>query len=171
MNALGALYRTFYEPLWRFAIVILRSPDVAEEVIHDVFLRLATRRSTLHEQTDIRVYLYTAVRNRIRDLVRHERTTSAVEALVQDDALDTPAIGTAPVAPDTIVESEELLQAYRHALSLLTARERQAVQLRWDEELTLSQIAVALGVSIEGARLAIARAQQKIQVALEQFRG
>ena len=170
-NALAALYRTFYEPLWRFAIVLLRSPDSAEEVIQDVFLRLAAKRATLDAKTDIRVYLYTAVRNRIRDLARHQRTTKAVEAFVQDEVLDAPAIGTGPAAPDVLAEGAEFIQSYREALLLLVPRERQALQLRWDEELTLSQIAAALGISIEGTRLAIARAQQKIQVALERYRG
>lgn len=169
-NALGALYQTFYEPLWRFAIVLLQSPDLAEEVIQDVFLRLAARRETLDIQTDIRVYLYTAVRNRVRDLVRHERTTTAVESRVQEEMLDAPAVGTAPVSPDVLVEGAEFMHAYQHALSILTTRERQALQLRWDQELTLSQVASALGISIEGARLAVARAQQKIQVALERYR-
>jgi len=169
-EAIATLYRAWYEPLWRFAVVLLRSPDLAEEVVQDVFLRLAARADAFDVQTEIRVYLYAAVRNRAHDLLRHQRTVTNVETLVQDDALDAPAIGRAPVPPDVIAEGTEFMEAYRHALSILTGRERQALLLRWEEEMTLAQVSDALGMSIEGARTIIARAQQKIRRALAQYR-
>lgn len=166
--ALTALYNTFFETLWRVAALYTHSAESAGDIVHDVFLRLWMQRETLESVTDLRVYLTAAVRNRARDLGKH---ASVVES-TQRDGGNAEASGIAlPVPPtDAVVEREEFLAAYRHALTLLSESERTAALLRWEEGFTLEQVAEVLSMSVMGARGVIRRAQHKVQEALQHFR-
>src|SRR6266487_5740025 len=63
-STLAELYQLFYKRLYRFARVITRSDQIAEEVVDDVFVQLWTRRNKIAEIDNLTVYLYVAVKNR-----------------------------------------------------------------------------------------------------------
>jgi len=89
---------------------------------------------------------------------------------VEQHTLDAPAIGAPPTMPDAALETQEFYDAYHRALALLTERERTALLLRWDEDLTFEQIGHVLGLSNVGARAVVLRGQQKVQQALADYR-
>jgi RNA polymerase sigma-70 factor (ECF subfamily) len=169
-TALASLYRAMYALLWRIALLMTRSAATAEEVVQDVFLALWARREVLDVEVDIQVYLAAAVRNRANDIGRHGMVVSTVERAVEQHTLDAPAVGMAAPAPDVAVETQEFYDAYYRALALLTKRERTALLLRWEQELTFEQIGGVLGLSNVGARAVVLRGQQKIQQALADYR-
>ncbi|MDJ1499092.1 RNA polymerase sigma-70 factor [Xanthocytophaga agilis] len=70
--ALDKLYGHFYHRLCDFACQIVKSPDLAEEVVSDVFLLLWQKRESLTIQTTLRAYLYSMVRNQALLYVRKE---------------------------------------------------------------------------------------------------
>jgi RNA polymerase sigma-70 factor (ECF subfamily) len=169
-HAFGMLYRTLYDTLWRLALVLARSPNVAEEVVQDVFVRLWTRHATLDIHVDIRVYLYAAVRNRVNDLARHGRLVLDLEQVLRNVPQDVPATSSPIPSPAFSLDERDFQAAYKRALRALTDRERAAVLLRWEEELTFEQLGHALGVSTVGARAIVLRAQKKVQTALGDYR-
>ncbi len=63
-STLAELYQLFYKRLYRFARLITRSDEIAEEVVDDVFVKLWTRRDKITEIDNLTVYLYVAVKNR-----------------------------------------------------------------------------------------------------------
>ncbi len=146
------------------------SPDTAKEVVHDVFLNLWIRRTVLDTQLDIRVYLNSAVRNRVRNLRKHARVVEGVEAAVEQQILDAPAMSQQEDGADVRIESHEFYEAYRDVLTTLTERDRTALVLRWEEGMTLEQIGKIFGVSIVGARGIVLRAQEKVRKALTKYR-
>jgi len=170
-DAFAALYAGLFHFLWTVAVAYTRSADTAEELVHDVFLRLWIRRDAIKIDTDIRVYLAVAVRNHARNLTKHERVVDAVDQSSSYTDADIPAIGQPAPSPNAAVEDDEFQEAYRRMLGMLTERERTAVFLRWEEGLTLDQIGAVLSVSTEGVRKIILRVQQKAQIVLAEYRG
>jgi RNA polymerase sigma-70 factor (ECF subfamily) len=168
--ALTALHNALYGPLWRLAVILTRSTSVAEEVLQEVFCSLWLRRASLDPEMDARAYLYASVRNQIRQLHRHSRVVADVEDAVGHGALGMPALGTELLAPDQAVEASEFSSAFHHALAALTERERHALQLRIEEELTFDEIGQLLGLSRMGAHKIVARAEAKIRVLLAAYR-
>jgi RNA polymerase sigma factor (sigma-70 family) len=169
-TALGVLYDTLFESLWRLALLRTQSADTAEEIVHDVFLSLWMRRETLRPDIDIRVYLAVAVRNRTRNLRAHAQVVQATEDAVSNEILTPPGMGQSFPSADSELEADEFWKAYRSVLSTLTDREREAALLRWEEGFTFEQIAEVLGLSIVGARGVVMRAQNKVQAALAEYR-
>jgi len=171
-TAFATVYDALFESLWRVALVHTQSADAAADVVHDVFLKLWDRRTHIPLDTDIRVYLAVAARNRARDLGKHARlvTRTAESVRVDVDDETAPGLSHAAQRPDLAAESEEFLTAYHRALTLLPEREFTAALLRWEEGFTLEQIAGVLGVSPRGALGIVQRAQLKVREALQAFR-
>ena len=63
-QCLAELYKLFSKRLHHFARVITRSPEIAEEIVEDVFVKLWSNRHRINEIDNLTVYLYVAVKNR-----------------------------------------------------------------------------------------------------------
>jgi RNA polymerase sigma-70 factor (ECF subfamily) len=169
-EALAVLYRALFPSLWRLAMLRAGSTALAEEMVHDVFLALWLRRGHLATNVDIHVYLAVAVRNRARDWHAHARVIRATEDAVTHALQDPPAINQGSAPPDVIAESHEFVAAYQRALTALSDREREAAVLRWEDGLSFEQIAVVLGLSKNGVRKILLRAQTRVQADLAAYR-
>ncbi|HXC24701.1 MAG TPA: sigma-70 family RNA polymerase sigma factor [Gemmatimonadaceae bacterium] len=169
-EALATVYRTYYEALWRFAYLLVRSRETAQDITQDVFLNLWTQRESIDVREDFRVYLYAAIRKRAWNVGRHERVVAAVETGVEQGGIEAPAVGSHIVVPDEAAEAEAFQAAYRKALTALPDRDRTAALLRWEEEMTFAQIGEVLGISAMGARGMVLRAQERIQTLLRDYR-
>src|SRR5436305_15304932 len=62
-TALAELYKLYYQKLVFFAKSILRSKQLAEEVVEDVFIKLWCNRAEIGHVKNLNIYLYTAVKN------------------------------------------------------------------------------------------------------------
>lgn len=165
------LYDALFATLWRIAVKHTRSPEIAEDVVHEVFLSVWIRREQLQPDIDFRTYLATAVRYRARARWAHEHVVRASEEAVTHGLVDPLGMGQGMAAPDLVLERAELQSLYRHAVGTLTDREREAALLRWEEGFTIEQIAKILGLSVAGVHGVLLRAQRKVQTAVAAYRG
>ena len=83
-SACEALYRAYRTPLWRFAYSYVRSPEVAEELVQDVFLALWRNRAEAGTRGSIRTWLYAAIRNQALNHLRHERIVTRLDERTKD---------------------------------------------------------------------------------------
>ena len=63
MDAYKELYRLYFDGLQRFAYSFVKSSEVAEEIVSDVFIKIWQIRNRLTEIDNLQVYLYTIARN------------------------------------------------------------------------------------------------------------
>jgi RNA polymerase sigma factor (sigma-70 family) len=123
-RGLEAAYAEHFAPLMRVAFLLTGSNAAAEDAVHEVFLRCASRLATLDHPAS---YLRTAVVNECR--TQHRRYVRARDEVG----------GTDPATlPHELVEVQE-------ALATLTPRQRAVVVLRHVVDLPDDQIADALG--------------------------
>lgn len=169
-DALATLYVALRVPMWRLAMILVRSADVADEIVQNVFVALWMRRQALAVNTDLSAYLNTAVRNAARQLGRHGKVVDRVVSAVERSAIDLPAHGAALPRPDAAAEHDDFLQAYHRAIGTLAERERTALMLRWEDERTFEEIGQLLGLSKVGARTVVMRAESKVRALLAEYR-
>jgi RNA polymerase sigma-70 factor, ECF subfamily len=148
-RAFEVLFRQYFEPLWRFTIGYVASPDVARDIVHDLFANVWERRETLVVQTSVAAYLYTAARNRAMNYLRHERRVTAWGRMWRHDA-------DAPV--EVSVGAADEAATVRRAIAALPERQRQVVVLRWFHGLTNPEAAAVLGVSRKAVESLLVRA-------------
>jgi len=70
--AYTVLYNRYFELLYAHACQKMHDQDEAQDVIHEVFVTLWTKRESLDITSNFASYLYCAVRNRILDLISHK---------------------------------------------------------------------------------------------------
>jgi RNA polymerase sigma-70 factor (ECF subfamily) len=126
--SLEFLFRAYYQKLCCFARSYVTSPDVAEELVDDVFLRLWEQRESGHACVNPRGYLYAAVRNQALKHLAHERVVRATAARVQGEGF-APGMSQPSAPADDEVQANQLADAFSSAVEQLPARCREAYTL------------------------------------------
>lgn len=161
--AFAEVYAAHYEALCRYALRLLRSRAAAEDLVHDVFLRLWRERERLAIRGSVRSYLYMAVRNRSLDVLRRARTEVAV--IESSERLEAPS-RESDGGIDAAVASADLAAALQRAIDELPPRVRETILLRWRRQLTNREIADALGVTLKTVEAHLARAYRALRESL-----
>jgi len=162
--AFEAAFRAYYAELCAFAYRYLRSPALAEEVVHDVFARLWQIRSELQIRSSVKAYLYGAVRHRAISLLRRHTVEEAWQA---DTALEdyTREVHGRNAGPEQL-EREQLVAAVEHVLAGLPPRCRMAVILRWQREMSYAEIAETMQISVKTVEAHLTRATKELRLHL-----
>ena len=148
---LEQLFRQNYSKMIHLARVLLGNDEEAEDVVQDIFLRVAD--SDIAPQNDR--YLMTAVRNACLNRIRQMRTHDRVKGLMpMDDDTDVQSM-------DRLLERLDVIAAYvdRH----LEEPHRSIFHLRFDDDLTVAEIARRLGMNPNTAYKYLAQSLQQIR--------
>jgi RNA polymerase sigma-70 factor (ECF subfamily) len=159
------LVQEHYERLCNFAFRLLGSREVAEDIVHDVFLQIWRQRDSFEFREPL-AYLYRAVRNRAAGHHRHEmmRTRVLAEVLGPDE----------PVEPSDSVEQQEardLADAVARAVETLPRRCRLIFTMSREQGLTYAQIADALDLSVKTVEAQMNRAFKLLRARVSGYLG
>ncbi len=167
-SAFEELFHAYYDALCAFAVGFVASPHVAEELVHDVLLRIWERREQWEVREELRCYLYRAVRNRALNALKRAQVAARwQEAAALDSSIA--GIGQAPAHADEVARTHDLVSALDRALQQLPERQRQAYLLRWQHELPYSAIASIMGVAEKTVESTLTRATKGLRKALDAF--
>ncbi|HEX9563312.1 MAG TPA: RNA polymerase sigma-70 factor [Gemmatimonadaceae bacterium] len=164
-RALGAVFRSHYAGMASFVQRFVRSPDVAEELVQDVFLKLWTKREHLAEIETLRTYLFRAARNTALNHLRRvklERRWQDEQGMVDDPP--------AAFAADEDASEQEVALAVQQAINRLPPRCREIFLLSRDGGLTYAEIALSLEISVKTVETQMGRALKSLRVSLKPFR-
>lgn len=167
-HAFEVIFHRHYTPLCRFVSTFVRSPDIAKEIVQDIFYRIWANRAKLQVQGSFRAYLYGAARNHSINFLRKERNgRHAYETTTLEPWL---ALGRGSELPDETLLHEELIAAFDAALDSLPEGQRTVVTLRWHHHMSYAEIAETIGVSVRGVETQIGRAIKRLRRSLLKFR-
>jgi len=160
--ALATLMERYVASLTRFAYGIVRSRDLADDVVQSVFIHVWERRALLDPSRPVKSYLYRAVQNHAFNVRKADRVRDRYRTFVSDAA----RAGTVPSSVPS-PESEILTTAdVRAAIEQLPERRQIALQLRL-EGLTHVEIGDVLGLSPMAAQSLVSRALADLRAALK----
>jgi RNA polymerase sigma-70 factor (ECF subfamily) len=159
-RAFEALYRKYVAQVYSFALYELRDPHAAEDMTAQVFLRALDGLQTFREHSDppgssFRVWLFQICRNTISNERRRVRRHP-------DSPLDLALeVSSTDDVQAEALEREELARAWEH-INRLPQDRRQALVLRFVEEMSTREIGEVLGRSEGATRVLIHRALQTV---------
>ena len=125
----------------------------ADDVLHDVFLKVNTGQASLRDRTKIRAWIYQIARNAVVDYYRRQGKTVELPG-------DLPALKKEK-DPWALIS-----RCVRPFIEKLPPLYREALLLSEIQGLTHSQIAKKLGVSLPSAKARVLRGKKKLK---EQF--
>jgi RNA polymerase sigma-70 factor (ECF subfamily) len=167
LEALGKLYEKYKAQVYRTALAITRDEKTAEDILQEAFLRIYTYADSFDKTRPLGPWLYRMTVN-----LAYSWTSQAKRWVnLFQEALDSL---TAPARqhPEEIVEKRGQQQFLRQAIDTLPEPQRVVIILHYLEELSVSEIAYAVGIP-EGtvkSRLYYARERLKKTI-LEQGYG
>jgi RNA polymerase sigma-70 factor (ECF subfamily) len=160
--AFEAIFRAHYDGLVRFAARIVSSPELAEELVQDVLLKVWIRRDQLVASPDLKTYLFRATYNHALNHIRRRRLERLWRSTLPPEE---PSV--APSAGDDATETE---LAIRRAVAALPDRCREVFVLSREHGMSYAEIAATLGISIKTVETQIGRALKALRAALAPFR-
>lgn len=174
-KAFESLYLAHHDELWRFAYTYVRSRDIAEELVQDVFLAVWGSRETWDVHTRVRAWLFASVRHLALNHLRHERIVARTIQVAQaasggDAAAEAVAMAAPPMDQLLAIEAEELDSACLHAIGELPDRRRIAMTLRWKHDMSALEIARVIGTTPEAVRTLLTRARADLTALIERTR-
>lgn len=140
--ALRRLLRKYQRPLGDFSHSLLRSRDLADEAVSNVFLNIWRRRATLAIKTTVRSYLFAATSNQSINLwnAKKRHATIGLTDVLARKLVD-------PRASDTDLLYRELHDEVEALLALLPAQRQLVFRLNRLEGLSYREIARKLKLS------------------------
>lgn len=164
-EAFAALVDRYHAACLRVATNLLGNPDDAEDVVQDSFVRAYRHLGSYQERDKFGAWLTRIVVNQCRTRASrearyvpfdHERP--ATDAVVLADRLSAP--------PD--VEQLERAAELRHALAQLGPEQREAVVLRFGEEMSYEEMAALTGVGVSALKMRVQRACARLRTLLSE---
>jgi len=134
----------FFLPLKSFSYSIIKSKELAEEIVSDALIEIWAKRKQLAEIEDLKMYLYVCVRNAsVRKLQQAKKafTFSLDEVDVE--------FASAYENAETILLNQELSQKIDAAIQQLPQRCKLIFKLAKEDKLKYKEIAILLNISVK----------------------
>jgi RNA polymerase sigma-70 factor (ECF subfamily) len=164
-RALQTVFSAYYSGMCTVARRIVFAPDVAEELVQDVFFKLWKKRESLQIDS-LKTYLYRAARN---TALNHTRRQRLERAHAEKEGLK--GEPTAVEATDDATVAKEVAVAVQRAVDRLPGRCREVFLMSRQDGMTYQQIADTLEISIKTVETQMGRALKSLRLSLAPFRG
>ncbi|MBX3239917.1 MAG: RNA polymerase sigma-70 factor [Chitinophagaceae bacterium] len=140
-EAFTAIFLRYRGKLYHYIFTITASREMAEDTVHDVFLKIWNNREKMAGIENMNAYLFRVCHNQAISGLRR----MAKEALILSELRQE----TTPFLPDADPVSQKEIRAYiQQAVNKLSPQQRQVFLLSRQEGLKHNQIAEQLGISI-----------------------
>lgn len=161
-DAYRFLRQQYHVVLLQFATAYLKAKEPAEEVVNDVLYRVWMKKEGVAEINNLRVYLFTAVRNSCLTII----TKSKKE---QDFVMNTPFNDSTIEDPENLIITKELQECVKQTINSLPPRCRQIYEMIRIEGLRNKDVAETLNISVNTIDVQLAIALKRLIQAVNIF--
>ena len=161
-SAFTQLYLHFGKKLILFSASLVRSREIAEELVEDVFVKLWANRRTITEIENITVYLYVAVKNQALNKLS-QKAGELISAPF--DHLDT-NVSEMIADPYDMMITSEMMHRMHQVVEGLPPRCKMIFKLIREDGLKYKEVAEILNISVNTIDVQMAIAVKRICSAL-----
>lgn len=159
-DALASIYSENSKKLYLYGLKLTPNHSIIEDAIHDLFSDLVRNRRKLGDTNNIQFYLIKSFKRRLLRQIQKEKRYNLS---ANEDEYDFEI--TYSIEHDIILEENatQKISLLRKALTDLSPRQKEAIYLRFTEELEYEEIAEMLEMNIESCRNLIYRAIKSLK--------
>jgi len=154
-SAFAKLYQHYRTPALKFCFCLLKDEEEAENMVHDVFIKIWEKRSLINPELNFSSYLFTCLRNMAFDYMKQmeksqllrQRYMERMERLSEDD----------------YEERENRDQLLRNAINSLSERRKMILMLSVEGGKSYQEIADSLRISKNTVKNQLVKAKQLLR--------
>jgi RNA polymerase sigma factor (sigma-70 family) len=154
-KAFSTLFKKHYAHLVRYGNSFIPSPEKVQDCVQDVFTDIWVYRDKLNDDVVVKAYLLSSVRKRIARLQERDRIFRLSTSMDSVKFLFDFSIEHHLIADETTAAKVSHLN---QLINDLPARQKEALYLRYNQGLTVDQIANMLDVNYQSANNLLHRA-------------
>ncbi|NSL88378.1 RNA polymerase sigma-70 factor [Chitinophaga sp. Mgbs1] len=141
-KAFKALFEQYRGRLFYYISRFIKSEQVAEELVLDVFMKIWTGRELITRIQHFDAFLFRVAHNKSIDFLRAAARDQQLSGLLLEEIQ-----AAAADRPDAVMMAREYEAKVRHAVALLPPQSKKVYTLSREQELTHDQIARQLNIS------------------------
>lgn len=162
-KAFRFFFDKYYSDLCNFVNQYINNPEMAEELVQDIFVYLWEKKSDISLHTSVKAYLFLASKNKCLNYLRN--TKSKIRLLEKYQNENKAVQSTS----DLFLESEELKEILDKSINSLPNRCREIFLLSRQSELSHKEIADKLNISPKSVENQIGIALKKLRNGLRPY--
>jgi RNA polymerase sigma factor (sigma-70 family) len=156
------LYNRYVTKIYRRCLSMTKDSDKAEDFTHDIFIKAFGKLDDFQERSTFSTWLYAIAYNYCSDQLRLSKrfTTITISSHLEQ----------------YMTESqegrlyEEALQLVRQALNRLSSNERTVLKLKYEEGMSIDEIAKLYNLKISAVKMRLKRGRERMhQFCLQQY--
>ncbi|NID11524.1 RNA polymerase sigma factor [Fibrivirga algicola] len=151
-----ALYTRYCDKVFRKCLSFTKNRERAEDFTHDIFIRVVTKLGSFREQAKFSTWLYSVTYNYCMDQLRSPKH----KEVYSDDFYETLSDYTDGEDAD-IAEMEA--QRLNQALDYLTPDERGLLMMKYQDEISIREIADGQQLTESAVKMRLMRAKEKLR--------
>jgi RNA polymerase sigma-70 factor (ECF subfamily) len=158
----GEIVRRYRADVRRVALLMLADPPVTENVVQQAFINAYERLDDFRRGEDFGHWVKAIARNLVRDELKKSSRERGRMALYRDYL-----IAKLSTEDQGLRREQVLFEALGHCRARLPSTAAQAIELRYDRELSFDEVASALGRSAEATRQIVTRARIALKACIQ----
>lgn len=158
-NAYALIYKEYAQSMFSFGMRFSSDRELVKDCIHDVFVKIYSNRKNLSTTTNIKFYLFVALKNELINVFRKNVSFCSIDAIESLFTIDY-------VTEDKLIDKEEELdrnQKVIQILGILSPRQKEVLYYRFIEELSFEEIEQLMHINYQSIQNLIQRSIKKIR--------
>lgn len=175
LGSFDEIVRTHQKRVYRVVLLLVKDRDAADTLTQECFLRAYQNLSQFRGECRVETWLIRIAVNLVRDHSKSRRA-SFWRRLVGLEGVETSKDGnkvdvSAPnPSPERVLLARSELQAVWSAVDALSCQQREVFLLRFVEELSLAEIAEALGIRVGSVKAQLFRGLGSVRKQMKEQR-
>jgi RNA polymerase sigma-70 factor (ECF subfamily) len=161
------LIRPYEHTVFSMAMALLRNPQEAEDVAQETFLRALRNLHAYRGEARFSTWLVSIALNEARNRLRRDRAFESLDNSPDEtDRIAPELLRDWREVPSEVLERLELRKMLQEAITELPVIYREVFLLRDVEDLSISESAELLGISVASVKVRLHRARIMLQMRL-----
>ena len=159
MAVFSQLYNLHINVLFNYGLKLTIDKELLKDCIHDIFVKLYTKKDELGTIDNLRSYLFISLKNKLCDELRKRMYMS-------DTAVEEVSVATPTDVEDDYMEEEQRKNEFslvRRLLDQLSPRQREALTLYYIEEKKYEDICEIMNMNYQSVRNLMHRGLTKLR--------
>lgn len=151
--------------MYRYALSILKNPDMAYDVVQDCLIKIWQNRQKLPEVKSIDSWVMRITRNQCYDWVKMNRFSLWIDKDINRDDIG--------IKENTWADQKTLVKDQmdwlKKVIETLSSKQKEVYHLREVEELTYQEIAEVMSLSLAEVKVTLHRTREKIKESIKKI--